>query len=327
MEKVNQDQQGNETVKRPRVQIWKCVFSIVLCITFAAAIVLGVAACTANGKIAALRTDLSGAAETMEALRLEINALKNAQDSNDDAQIKEALDALKNENQSLSQRLDALEEANKNLVQELEKLENRLQDSTEEKIRIYIDQGHNPVPYHNSGASGNGLYEHDLTFIIGCALADMLKADGRFEVCLSRPNKGVVLGTDNSSSQQARVDGAIAFDADYFISLHINSYTDGAPHGIEVYTVEDGTVSYSFGESLLEGLAEATGLRNRGMKQNPELYVLKNATMPAVLLEMGFISNADDAALLAAQPELFAEGIYNGILDYFGLASENTEAN
>ena len=89
------------------------------------------------------------------------------------------------------------------------------------KIRIYIDQGHNPAPHHNTGAEGNGLYEQDLTFDIGHRLAALLAEDGRFEVCLSRPNEDSVLGTDNVSSLQARVDGAIDFEADYFISLHI----------------------------------------------------------------------------------------------------------
>jgi N-acetylmuramoyl-L-alanine amidase len=55
------------------------------------------------------------------------------------------------------------------------------------------------------------------------------------------------------------------------------------------------------------------------MKLGPNLVVLKNATMPAVLVEMGFISNRMDAALMSEHPELFAIGIYNGILNYFGL--------
>ena len=310
----NQENQQNETVKKTRLPIWKCAVSIALCLALVAVIVLGAVAVTANGKIAALRDELSGAKEATEALRAEIGALKNGQTSDfDDTAIMEALDALKNENQTL--------------LQELQNLKDRFQDANEEKIRIYIDQGHNPVPFHNSGASGNGLYEHDLTFTIGCMLAAMLKADGRFEVCLSRPNKGVILGTDNASSQQSRLEGAEDFEADYLISLHVNSYTDGTAYGVEAYTTEGNATSLAFGESLLEGLAEATGLRDRGMKQNPDLYILKNATMPAALLEMGFISNVDDAALLAEKPELFAEGIYNGILAYFGLASRNVTAN
>ena len=189
--------------------------------------------------------------------------------------------------------------------------------SKTDRIRIYIDQGHNPAPYHNSGAEGNGLYEQDLTFHIGCLLADQLKKDGRFEVCLSRPDENTVLGTDNTSSLQARVDGATDFHADYFISLHINSFSESTVKGIEVFSATGYTESYDFGNSLLQGLEDSTGLKNRGMKLNPSLYVLKHATMPAVLLEMGFISNSEDAALLCEQPELFVQGIYDGILNYF----------
>ena len=42
---------------------------------------------------------------------------------------------------------------------------------------------------------------------------------------------------------------------------------------------------------------------------------------------MPFVIERDDAALLAEKPELFAEGIYNGVLAYFGLASRNVTAN
>ena len=190
-------------------------------------------------------------------------------------------------------------------------------DANVGKIRIYIDQGHNPAPHHNTGAEGNGLYEQDLTFDIGHRLAALLTADGRFEVCLSRPNEDSVLGLDNVSSLQARVDGAIDFEADYFISLHINAYTQDSANGIEVLFSEKDMESYVMGRTLLYGMLDSTGLENRGMKRGADLYVLKHAAMPAVLLEMGFISNGDDAALLSEHPELFAQGIYEGICDYF----------
>lgn len=186
-----------------------------------------------------------------------------------------------------------------------------------DKIRIYIDQGHNPAPYHNSGAEGNGLYEQDVTFHIGCLLAERLTADGRFEVCLSRPYPDTVLGSDNASSLQARVDGAADFQADYFISIHINAYTQDTVNGAEALVLSGNRESYVFGRSLLEGIIDATALKNRGVKENSNLYVLKNAAMPATLLELGFITNSGDAALLADSPELFAQGIYDGILDYF----------
>ena len=193
-------------------------------------------------------------------------------------------------------------------------------------IKIYIDQGHNPTSYHNAGAVGNGLYEQDVTFEIGILLAEFLKADGRFEICLSRPTVSTVLGTDNDSSLDARVQGAKDFGADFFISLHINAYGESTANGIEVYVAEENSISYDFGKCLLQGMLAFTNLRDRGMKTNPDpdFRVLKNATMPAALLEMGFISNPQDAALLAESPELFAQGIYNGILTYFKLSPNNS---
>ena len=114
---------------------------------------------------------------------------------------------------------------------------------------------------------------------------------------------------------------------DYFISLHVNSYEAASANGIEVYVANQNSVSYDFGSALLKGLISSTNLYNRGMKLGPELRVFKNATMPAALLEMGFISNSSDAALLSQSPELFAQGIYNGILDYFDLPSNETPKN
>ena len=67
------------------------------------------------------------------------------------------------------------------------------------------------------------------------------------------------------------------------------------------------------------GLNNATGLPNRGVRVNTGLFVLRRTTMPAVLVEMGYLTNAGDAQLLSQNPGLFAEGIYNGILAFFGL--------
>ena len=52
-------------------------------------------------------------------------------------------------------------------------------------IRVFIDQGHNPQGV-NAGAEGNGLREQDVTYVVGRALADMLREDPRFAVRLSR---------------------------------------------------------------------------------------------------------------------------------------------
>ena len=76
---------------------------------------------------------------------------------------------------------------------------------------------------------------------------------------------------------------------------------------------------YWLGEEIIDGIADYTGLQNRGMFVRPSLYVLRRTPMPAVLIEMGFITNENDAYLMNQRPQLFAEGIYEGILSYFGL--------
>ena len=261
-----------------------------------------------------------------KAAKDEIESLKQANTSAEQeiSKLKEEANATRDAMTALKESNNAAEQEIADLKAQIEELENASQGSSEKKIKIYIDQGHNPTSYHNAGASGNGLYEQDLTFTIGILLAELLEEDGRFDVRLSRPTIGTVLGTDNESSLDARVQGAIDFGADYFISLHINSFDSDTANGIEVYAAEQDSVSYRFGNSLLNGLVSSTNLRNRGMKLGPDLRVLKNATMPAVLLELGFISNSDDAALLSESPELFAQGIYNGILSYYGLRPKNS---
>ena len=292
---------------------------------------------TAQQEIASLKNSNQTAQKELDALeesnKAALNEIDNLTESNNAA--KQELEALKVNNTTMQQEIDSLKRNNEAALQEIEKLKSQIQElengtTPEEpvqKIKIYIDQGHNPTSYDNAGATGNGLYEQDLTFTIGILLAELLKVDGRFEVCLSRPTADTVLGTDNDSSLDARIKGAKDFGADYFISLHVNSYEAASANGIEVYVANQNSVSYDFGSALLKGLISSTNLYNRGMKLGPELRVLKNATMPAALLEMGFISNSSDAALLSQSPELFAQGIYNGILDYFDLPSNETPIN
>ncbi len=183
-------------------------------------------------------------------------------------------------------------------------------------IKIYIDQGHNPEN-PNAGAEGNGLLEQDITYRIGQELAALLRADPDFEVRLSRPDAGTSLGTSNTTSLQARVSDANSWGADYFISLHTNSSDNPNASGVEAFAYSRPSRAFSLGEDIVEELTDITGLRDRGMKVRPGLYVLRNTAMPAVLVEMGFISNPGDAALMNDDPQLFARGIYNGIKEYF----------
>ncbi len=186
-------------------------------------------------------------------------------------------------------------------------------------IKIYIDQGHNPSGF-NTGAEGNGLYEQDITYEIGRRLYNLLSTNSEFELRLSRPTPETVRGTSNATSLVDRVDEANDWDADLFISLHVNAAENPDASGNEALIYGSGaTVANAVGTQILEQLTLTTGLRNRGIVYRPGLYVLKETEMPAVLVEMGFISNPYDAELLSESPYLFAAGIYRGILNYYGL--------
>ena len=185
-------------------------------------------------------------------------------------------------------------------------------------IKIYVDQGHNPVN-PNAGAEGNGLREQDLVYTIGQELAALLRANPDFEVRLSRPTRDTLLGTTNATSLAARVNEANRWGADYFVSLHTNAASSSSASGAEAYVYARGTPAFGFAEDILDNLTEITGLRNRGVQPRPGLYVLKKTRMPATLVELGFITNPRDAALMRDEPGLFAEGIYRGIKEYTGL--------
>ena len=186
-------------------------------------------------------------------------------------------------------------------------------------IKIYIDQGHNPSGF-NTGAEGNGFYEQDLTYEIGRRLYNLLLTNPEFEPRLSRPTPETILGTSNSSSLSARVNEANSWGADIFLSLHNNAAENPRATGNEALTYgTDATVANALAEEILKQLTLTTGLNNRGIVYRPGLYVLKETEMPAVLVEMGFISNPYDAQLLAYSPYLFSTGIYRGILKYYNL--------
>ncbi|MBQ4327549.1 MAG: N-acetylmuramoyl-L-alanine amidase [Clostridia bacterium] len=180
--------------------------------------------------------------------------------------------------------------------------------------KIYIDQGHNPQN-PNAGAEGNGYREQDLVYDIGVILARILQNYG-YETRLSRKDPDVILGTSNASSLAIRVSEANAWGADYFISLHTNASVNPMASGSEAYVYSLNSAAYPLAQSILEQLNLSTGLRNRGVQARPGLYVLRRTQMPAVLVELGFITSPVDSTLMADAPQRFAQGVADGIVDY-----------
>lgn len=188
-------------------------------------------------------------------------------------------------------------------------------------IRIFIDQGHNPGII-NAGAKGFGLSEEEITYQVGSYLADMLEEDPNFSVRTSRNSRTQVLGYNQSSSLIERVRMANEWPADYFISIHVNANDNPNINGSEVYVYQEYSESYYLAEYVLDSIVTIVGTRNNLVRTNPRLYVLRRTQMPAILVELGYITNPEDAEKLRDNQYLFAYAIYRGLLNYFDLGEQ-----
>ena len=182
-------------------------------------------------------------------------------------------------------------------------------------IKIFIDQGHNPTGF-NTGAEGNGLKEQDITYNVGMMLAQLLRQDERFEVLTSRTCISQIVGYSNRTSLEERVWRANWWGADWFISIHCNSSTNPNASGSEIYVYRSQTRAYYMAQDILRQITTQLDLRDRGVRINPEFYVLRNTRMPAMLIELAFITNPSDAQKLADNQSQFAQAIYDGIVEY-----------
>ncbi len=185
-------------------------------------------------------------------------------------------------------------------------------------IKIYIDQGHNPQGI-NAGAEGFGLREQDITYPVGIYLRDILNEDGRFMARTSRNSPDEVLGTSNATSLATRVNGANSWPADYFISIHCNANENPAINGTEVYVFRRESVAGDLAQAVLDAIVNRVGTKDNGVRTNPSLYVLRRTTMPAILVELGYITNETDAQKLVNDQYAFAYAIYEGLCNYLGL--------
>lgn len=174
---------------------------------------------------------------------------------------------------------------------------------------ITIDPGHGGK---QPGALGFGLKEKDVTLDIGLKVQKLLEAEGA---------KVVMTRTDDSTVDlPERTAIAINNKSNIFVSLHMNSSTSGSANGTETYWNEkyQSTESKKLAEKIQKRLIELLNTANRGVKTD-NFYVIKNTTMPSVLVEFGFISNETEAQKMKTNQfrENAAEAVLLGILDYY----------
>lgn len=134
---------------------------------------------------------------------------------------------------------------------------------------------------------------------------------------------------DTYPTLRDRTDYANEVNADYFISIHLNSAANSTAKGIETLIYGNGGNAEALAEKVQASLINATDAINRGVKVRTNLAVLKNTNMPAILVETGFISNPEEVKKLATEQyrEILAKAIADGVSEYLNIPASKMDGN
>ena len=185
-------------------------------------------------------------------------------------------------------------------------------------MKIFIDPGHN-YSGADTGAAGNGLREQDVSYFVGSYLTKYL-SDAGFDVKCSRNKLADNVAATFNRSINYRYMQANEFKADYFISLHCDASADKDAKGAHVCVYSKNSTAERLASAVIKKLIPL-GLDGRSEKitERKNLGVLKHTNMPAILIEMGFITNPENANLMRS-PEVIARAIFEGICEFTGVA-------
>ena len=189
-----------------------------------------------------------------------------------------------------------------------------IEKNKENKIKndyiIALDAGHGGL---TSGAVSNGYEEKTFNMDIIMRLNIILKAQG-YDTYLTREG-------DTYVPLLERADAANILNANILISVHLNSFTSRFINGTEtLYNNLVDSQSERLASLLQKNITAGLGTSNRGIKERPDLAILKSTQMPAALAEVLFMSNDSDFALVnkEASRQKTAEAIAVAVNEYFG---------
>lgn len=175
------------------------------------------------------------------------------------------------------------------------------------RLMIVIDPGHGGPT--DLGGVGFGLREKDIVLPMSLEVAQILEQNN-IQVVMTRK-------TDRDLDLPPRAELANRVNADLFVSIHANAISASRPdvNGLETFYYQSGqALAQYIQNSMLESFPT---MNNRGVKR-ARFYVLRKTKMPAVLVEVGFVTGNYDSRILAdpGQRSRMAQAIARGILRY-----------
>ena len=185
-------------------------------------------------------------------------------------------------------------------------------DNTMPKYKVVVNAGH--------GLKNNGTIDVGAVGITGYKeyietkeIADLVSAKLKYN------------GVDTLVTQDGDLwdvtNKANEYKADYFVSIHANSFSNPTAHGVESFSLATTGNGRQLAESIHKELIPATGLYDRGLK-TANYHVLKETDMSAVLIEVGFLSNPKEEALMKdpVWDEKVSNAIAKGICNFLNIS-------
>ena len=176
-------------------------------------------------------------------------------------------------------------------------------------LKVCIDAGHGG---QDPGAVNGSKHEAVAALAIAKKVGALLKGKGH-QVKFTRTK-------DKFLSLQERCDISNDFDANVFVSIHLNAAANKDATGIETWRHKNVSAKTKrLADSVQTELIRALGWRNRGVKETTSLYVLKHTKASAVLVECGFLSNNEESRLIFIEryQDKLAQAIADGVLKAF----------
>ena len=199
-----------------------------------------------------------------------------------------------------------------------------------DKFLVALDPGHGG---EDEGCSRQGIMEKDINLQIGLRVRDKLEEMG-YQVIMTRED-------DTYLTLDDRVGLANQNGADAFISIHQNSFENAEISGLETwyYGQDSSRDSRRLAQLIHRETVMEAGTGERELREDADFYVTTNTSMPACLVETGFLSNEKDREMLSSPEyqEALSSGIAQGVDLYFhpktmyltfddGPSAENTAA-
>lgn len=188
------------------------------------------------------------------------------------------------------------------------------------KKTIILDAGHG---FPDSGASAaSGTAEKDINLNIAKKLEKILKKNDA-KVIMTRSDDNSLSDSKTNNKRDdlnKRRNIRDNSKADIFVSIHMNHFDDPKYYGAQVFYSESTEENKKLAECIQENMVKlADPSNNRQVKSSNDIFVLKNAQIPSVLIECGFLSNPAEAEKLSDSKyqEKLAWAIYCGISDFF----------